>query len=126
MKKKVFVSFDYENDKDIKYAFMKQAKILCPYAVVDQSILEPIPSKWKNVARERIKTCDYMIVLCGEYTKDAKGVAAEVTIVQEENIPYFLIKGRPHKEVTKPLTAYRDDKIYKWTWKNINSLLDGK
>ena len=94
MKKRVFISFDYDHDSDIKGSLVGQAKLDdSPFEIVDMSIKEAIDSNWKMYARKRIRSCDCVIVLCGEYTATAKGVAAELTIAQEESIPYFLLCG---------------------------------
>ena len=66
------------------------------------------------------------IVICGEYTHTARGVAAEVTITQEENKPYFLLWGRPRKNCIKPQSALRTDKIYEWTWENLKKVIAGQ
>ncbi|RJX25996.1 MAG: hypothetical protein C4537_03380 [Acholeplasma sp.] len=121
MKKlKVFISFDYEHDLDIKNNFIAQSQnVDIPFIISDISIKDPISEKWKIEARNRIQKSDCMIVLCGESTKDAKGVAAEVSIAQELNKRYILIKGRKKKEVTKPLNSLSEDQIIKWKWKDI-------
>lgn len=127
MKKKVFVSFDYENDKDIKGALIKQAESEdCPFKIVDMSIKKPIDEKWKRQARSRIGNCDCVIVLCGEHTQEAAGVTAEITIARELKIPYILLKGRRKKNVQKPLSTLKEDKIYTWTWDNLRRLLSGE
>lgn len=122
--KKVFISFDYDNDKDIKENLVAQTRqSFCSYEIRDESIKAPIDSKWREEARQRIKNCDVVIVLCGEHTDTASGVAAELTIAQEENIPYFLLQGRRCKECKKPNHAKRSDEIHPWTWNTIDSLL---
>lgn len=127
MRKKVFISFDYDHDLDIKGSLVGQSQNPnSPFEISDMSIKEAISSNWKRYAREKIKRCDCVIVLCGEYTDSAKGVSAELTIAQEENKPYFLLCGRANKEVKKPLTAKKTDKLYKWNWNNLKLLLDGK
>ena len=55
----------------------------------------PIDQKWKREVRNRIHRVDLVIVICGEHTHDADGVAGEVTITQEERKPYFLLKPNP-------------------------------
>ncbi len=126
MKKRVFISFDYDHDSDIKGSLIAQAKLPdSPFEIVDMSIKEAISSNWKDSARRRIKSCDCVIVLCGVHTANAKGVAAELTITQEENIPYFLLRGRANRQVQKPTSARKQDMIYGWTWKNIKELLNG-
>lgn len=126
-KKRVFISFDYDHDSDIKGSLVGQAENPdSPFEIVDMSIKEAIASNWKENARRRIKSCDCIIVLCGKYTNTAKGVAAELTIAQEECIPYFLLCGRPNDIVQKPTSAKKEDKVYDWSWKNLKLLLDGR
>lgn len=64
-----------------------------------------------------------MIVICGEHTHDAVGVAAEVTIAQEENKSYFLLKGRRKKTCTKPRNVLVSDDIHNWTWRTLQNLI---
>lgn len=126
MKKRVFISFDYDNDKDIKGSLVGQAHLEdSPFEIVDMSIKEAIDERWKDKARSRIKGCDCVIVLCGYHTASATGVAAELSITQEERIPYFLLCGRDSGNVQKPKNAKTTDLIYNWTWKNLKLLLEG-
>ena len=97
-KKRAFISFDYDNDVDLKALLVGQARNPdSPFEIVDMSIKETIESNWKENARRRIKGCDVVIVICGRYTNFATGVSAEVKIAQEENVPSpwtgFLISG---------------------------------
>ena len=125
-KKKVFISFDYENDSDIKGALVAQAKNDdSPFEIFDMSIKEAIDSNWKEYARKRIKSCDCVIFLCGYYTDTAKGVSAEMSITREEKVPYFLLGGRNGNKIKKPSNSLTSDKVYKWTWENLKLLLEG-
>lgn len=126
-KKKVFISFDYDHDSDIKGALVAQANNDdSPFEIYDMSIKEAIDSNWKEYARKRIKSCDCVIFLCGYYTDTAKGVAAEMSITREEKVPYFLLAGRNGTNIKKPSNSLSSDKIYEWTWKNLKLLLEGK
>lgn len=126
MKKRVFISFDYDHDSDIKGSLVAQSRLDdSPFDIVDMSIKEAIDSNWKQYARKRIKSCDCVIVLCGNHTDTAKGVTAELTIAQEEGVPYFLLWGRNTNTVKKPLGAKSSDKVYNWTWENLKLLLEG-
>jgi len=53
------------------------------------------------------------------------GITAELTIAQEENIPYFLLRGRHDNSCKKPKHAYSNDAMYNWTWDNLEALLGG-
>lgn len=126
MKKKVFISFDYDNDLELKNVLYGQAKNPdSPFSINDMSIQQAISSNWKEIAREKIKKCDVCIVICGIHTDSAKGVTAEMSIMNEENVPYFLLWGRPNSTVKKPYGAKSTDKIYKWTWQNLKKLING-
>lgn len=126
MKKRAFISFDYDHDLDLKTMLVGQSKNEdTPFEIIDLSIKEAIDKNWKDKARTRIKGCDVIIVICGEHTHTATGVSAELTIAQEEVIPYFLLHGRSGKNCYKPKSAKSEDKIYKWTWENLKNLING-
>ena len=126
-KTKVFISFDYDHDVDLKNLLVGQAKNDdTPFEITDMSVKEELTGDWKEKVRTRIKKVDQVVVICEEYTDTANGVAAEVKIAQEENKPYFLLWGRSDKTCVKPKNAKDSDKIYKWTWDNLKNLLAGQ
>lgn len=125
-KTRTFISFDYDHDSDLKTLLVGQAKNEdSPFEITDMSIKDAIDDNWKKKARTRIKGCDVVVVICGEYTGSAAGVSAELKIAQEENVNYFLLKGRSDKTCVKPKAATSSDKIYKWTWDNLKLLIGG-
>ena len=124
--KRTFISFDYDHDLDLKNLLVGQAKNPdTPFAIQDWSLKEPLTGDWKEKVRARILRTDLTIVICGQYTDSATGVAAELSISREEKRPYFFLWGRPDKTCAKPSTAYASDKIYKWTWDNLKALIGG-
>jgi hypothetical protein len=125
-KKRVFISFDFDHDEDLRNLLVGQAKNPdSPFEIKDRSIKEPLTGDWKEKVRRRMDNIDVVIVICGEYTHTAAGVAAELTIARELKKPYFLLWGRSDKTCTKPKSALESDKIYKWTWDNLKQLIDG-
>ena len=125
--KRVFISFDFDHDEELRDALVGQAKNPdSPFSIADWSVHEAFDSNWRQKVRERIRKTDLTIVICGEHTHDAKGVAAEVSITREEGKPYFLLRGRPKKACTKPDMTIRTDKVYNWTWENLKRLIAGE
>ncbi len=123
---RVFVSYDYDHDNELKELLIGQARHSdTPFSVADFSVKEHLYGDWKAKARTKIKGVDQVIVLCGEFTHTATGVNDELKIAQEERVPYFLLWGYKDKRCTKPSAARSDDKIYKWTWDNLKALLGG-
>ena len=125
--KRAFISFDFDHDEELRDALVGQARNSdSPFEIADWSVRERIESNWKEQVRNRIRRTDLTIVICGEHTNQAKGVAAELTITQEEGKPYFLLRGRPDKPCHKPAMARSSDKIYKWSWDNLKKLIAGQ
>ena len=121
-----FISFDYEHDKDIRGSLVSQAQDpKSPFTITDWSLEEPFDEKWKMKVRDIIQRVDLTIVLCGEFTDAAAGVSAEMTIIREENRPYFLLCGRKRKPCKKPQGAVKSDIIHPWNRKTLQKLIDG-
>lgn len=125
-KKRVFISFDFDHDEDTKIMLAGQAKLPdSPFDFKDASVKEHLTGDWKEKVRRRMDNIDVVIVLCGEHTHKASGVAAELTIAQEEDKQYFLLAAYADKTCTKPTSAKSSDKVYKWTWDNLKALIGG-
>ena len=125
-KKRVFISFDYDHDEGAKIMLAGQAKHSdSPFDFKDASLKEPLTGDWKEKVRRRMDNIDVVVVLCGESTHTAKGVAAEVEIAQEKKKEYFLLAAYSDKTCTKPTSASSTDKMYSWTWNNLKTLIGG-
>ena len=97
-----------------------------PFEFKDSSLKYHLTGNWKEKIKPRIKNCDQVIVICGENTHKCSGIKYELSIAQEESLPYFLLYGRKDKNCTKPNNAKQTDKLYEWTWDNLNDLIAGK
>jgi len=125
MAKRVFISFDYDHDLDLKNLLVGQSRNSdSPFDISDWSI-KIASAGWKAEARRRIRASDTVAVICGEHTNQAIGVGIEVEIAQEEGTPYFLLEGRSTKTCRRPTTAKASDKMYDWTWPNLKKLVGG-
>ena len=100
--KRAFISFDFDHDEELRNALVGQARNPdSPFNIADWSVQEPFTGNWQAKVRDRIRRTDLTIVICGEHTHSARGVAAEMAITQEEGTPYFLLNGRPNKTCTQ-------------------------
>ncbi len=125
-KKRVFISFDIDNDEGTKTMLAGQAKSPdSPFDFTDASVKHHLAGDWKEKVKRRMDNTDQMIVLCGQKTHTASGVAAELEIAQERKVPYFLLAAYSDKTCTKPTTAKSTDKVYNWTWDNLKKLIGG-
>lgn len=124
-KTRVFISYDYDHDLDLKNLLVGQAANHgSPFEIADWSIKVASPT-WRSEARRRIRASDVAAVICGHRTDTATGVAAEVDIARDEGIPYFLLAGRASGSNKKPTSALVADKLYEWTWDNLKLLVAG-
>jgi len=125
-KKRAFISFDYDHDEGAKIMLAGQAKFSdTPFDFTDASVKEHLAGDWKEKVQRRMDNIDVVIVLCGQHTHQASGVAAELTIAREKGKPYFLLAAYSDKTCTKPTTAQATDKVYNWTWDNLKALIGG-
>lgn len=126
MTKRAFISFDFDHDEDLRNLLAGQARHPdTPFEIKDRSLNEPFSGDWKDKVRRRMDNIDVVIVICGEHTHTAAGVAAELTIAREKSKPYFLLCGRNGKTCTKPTSALNTDKIYTWSWDGLKALIGG-
>ena len=125
-KARVFTAFDFDNDEDLRNMLVGQSKHSdSPFELADWSVKEAMTGDWKAKVRTRIRGVDQVIIMCGEYTDKAVGVSAELRIAQEEEKPYFLLRGRSSKICKKPTAAKTTDKMYPWTWDTLKALIGG-
>lgn len=125
-RKKVFVSFDFDHDADLKMLLVNQSKHPdTPFDIWDSSVKAHIDGDWEAKVRVKIRNADIVCVLCGEHTHTAKGVGIELKIAKEIPKEYFLLKGYRERNCTKPTTATSSDKLYDWTWENLKNLIHG-
>lgn len=125
-KKKVFISFDFDHDEELRNLLVGQAKNPdSPFEIADYSLKEPLTGNWKEKVRSRIKKTELVIVICGHHTDTASGVSEELSIAKQEYVPYFLLWGRSEGVVKKPSAAIPADKIYSWTWDILKLLIQG-
>lgn len=122
MKKRVFVSFDFDNDKELKVFIIGQAKLPdSPFEVVDCSMKEAAPqANWPTVAEKKIKSADIVVVMVGPKTHRASGVLKEVKMARDNGIPIVQIIGYKDGNYTAVPDAGR---LYSWSWDNLKKLL---
>ncbi len=122
-KKKVFVSFDFDNDATLKNLIIGQTKLHdSPFEVSDYSLKEAAPEKaWLDKAHRAISTADVFIVMLGSKTRYAPGVLKEVKIANELGMTKFQIIGYTHG--TRYWAVPNAGRVYSWTWDNLKKLL---
>ena len=118
--KRVFVSFDFDKDKNKKNLLVGQSRNKrTPFKISDYSLKEAAPDKkWENKARNKIKRSDKVVVLLGKQTHRSSGVKREIKIARQEKKPIIQLASDPkHKSVPNA------GKRRKWNWDNLRKEL---
>jgi len=120
-KPRVFVSFDFDNDKILKDFIVGQSKLSdSPFEISDWSMKEAAPqANWEAEARARINRSDMVIVMVGPKTDKAPGVLKEVKIARALKKPIYQIIGYKNGNYTPVPDAGR---LYSWNWDNLKKL----
>lgn len=121
--KRVFVSFDFDNDKILKEFIIGQSKNPdSPFEVVDFSLKEAAPEKtWEDKARRAITRSDVLIVMLGPKTRFAPGVLKEVKIANELGKKKFQVIG--YKGGSEHWRVPNGGTVYRWSWATLKKLL---
>ncbi|MCX5782442.1 MAG: hypothetical protein NT145_07045 [Elusimicrobia bacterium] len=121
-KKRVFVSFDFDNDRALKEFIIGQSKLPdSPFEISDASLKEAAPEKdWLERAETKIKGSDLVLVMVGSQTYKAPGVLKEVALARKWSIPIVQVIGYKDGNYTPVQNA---GSLYKWEWDNLKRLL---
>ena len=118
-KTKVFASYDYEYDSDMKNNLIAESKKPdSPFSINDLSLNYKIPD-WQQKAREAISKCDVFVVLLRENTHQASGVIREVRMAREIGKRRFQLREKGHN----PQSLQGAGEVVAWTWNNLKKYL---
>lgn len=121
-KKRVFVSYDFDNDRALKEFVIGQTRRnRVPFDVIDSSLREAAPmATWETKALQAIKRSDIVLVMVGPNTHRAPGVLKEVRMAREEQVRIVQMIG--YRDAN-PAPVPNAGRLYRWTQENIQNLL---
>jgi len=122
VKKRVFVSFDFDNDRKLKDFIIGQSRnVDSPFEVVDHSLKEAAPERnWETKAAQAIARSEIVIVMVGPETHRAHGVLKEVKMARSRDKKIVQVIGYKDGNYTAVPGAGR---LYRWSWENLKKLL---
>lgn len=122
-KKRVFVSFDFDNDKTLQDFIVGQARLPdSPLEVADHSLKEAQPERdWQATARGAISRSDIFILMLGPHTRTAGGVLKDVKMANELAKRRFQIIG--YRDGSETWAVPGGGRTYRWSWDNLKKLL---
>jgi hypothetical protein len=124
MKKRVFISFDFDHDSFLRDSIVGQSRLPdSPFEIENWSVKEPWEQhEWKERCLAKIKRTELVLVMVGQYTKNASGVKAEIAMAKTAGVPVVGLRGYKDRECPRPegLEGY-----YTWTWENVKNIVHG-
>lgn len=123
MAKRVFVSFDFDNDRALRDLMIGQAKLPdSPFEVSDHSLKEAAPERsWPTKALAAINRADIFVVMLGPKTRFAPGVKKEVGMAKTLEKPRFQLIG--YRGGSRSWAVPDGGPVYEWNWPNLKKLL---
>lgn len=119
---RAFTSFDFDHNEKQKILFAGQATSdsPTPFTVHDWSSKTTLPqAEWKKLIKQKMASTNMCIVLVGRSMATATGVAMEIAMAKELNVPVFgvYVDGA---DVNSTLpTGLRRNRTMSWKWKQI-------
>jgi hypothetical protein len=121
---RAFISFDFDHDSASRTLFVGQARkdSPTPFTVQDWSSKEALAQReWERIIRDKISRCHMVIVLVGCHMATATGVAKEIAMARDLNVPVFgvYVDGAgPTSGLPEGLARNR---VIGWTWSHLGA-----
>lgn len=123
---RAFVSFDFDHNETEKILFVGQAKnSKTPFSIEDWSCKSSLPqAQWESELKAKINKCNMVIVLVGKYMATATGVAKEIKMAHDQDVPVFgVYVGGADGSSNLPAGLQRN-RVISWSWDGIASAID--
>ena len=122
-KTRLFVSFDFDNDRTLRDFIIGQARNAdSPFEVTDVSLNEAAPERdWETKARRAISGADKFVIMVGPNTARASGVLKELKMASDLGKPRYQIIG--YKDGSSDWSVPGGGQVYRWNWDNLKKIL---
>lgn len=123
---RAFISFDYDNNNTDKVLFAGQAKnSRTPFFIQDWSSKSTLPqAEWETLIKDKINKCNLLIVLVGKKMSSATGVAKEIKMAKDQNVPIFGIYVGGGDTSSNLPDGLQRNRTIAWDWAKISDAID--
>lgn len=123
---RAFISFDFDHDETEKTLFVGQAKnSKTPFSIQDWSAKSSMAqSKWEAIVKEKINKCNMVIVLSGKTMASATGVAKEIAMAKDQDVPVFGVYVDGANSSSNLPKGLQRNRTIAWKWDKIADAID--
>jgi hypothetical protein len=121
---RVFISFDYHNDRTVAKFLAEQLRRSPRFHVENWSMKEAAPQRlWKDEARTRINRSDVVLVVVGRYSHRAAGVLAEVQMARTARPPVPIRQIIGYRLLVNPTRVPNAGRLFRWGHDKLEDIL---
>lgn len=123
---RAFISFDYDHNETEKNLFVGQSKnSKTPFSIQDWSSKSSLPqSEWEKEIKDKINKCSMLIVLVGKTMASATGVAKEIKMAKDQDVPVFGVYVDGANSSSNLPDGLQRNRTIAWDWEKIASAVD--
>ncbi|MFK5970942.1 MAG: TIR domain-containing protein [Candidatus Marithrix sp.] len=123
---RAFISFDFDHDETEKVLFVGQGKnSKTPFSIQDWSTKSSMAqSKWEAIVKEKINKCNMVIVLSGKTMASATGVAKEIAMAKDQDVPVFGVYIDGANTSSNLPNGLQRNRTIAWKWDKISDAID--
>jgi CHASE2 domain-containing sensor protein len=123
---RAFISFDFDHNETEKNLFVGQSKnSKTPFSIQDWSAKSSMPqSKWEAIVKDKINKCNMLIVLVGKTMANATGVAKEIAMAKEQDVPVFGVYVDGANSSSNLPDGLQRNRTIAWDWEKIAVAID--
>ncbi len=119
---RAFLSFDYDHNEKKKVLFAGQcsSQSPTPFTVSDWSSKSALPqAQWEAEIKKKIGWTNMLIVLVGRSMGTATGVAKEIVMAKDQDVPVFGVYVDGAGTGSTLPTGLPRNRTVSWTWTNV-------
>ena len=127
MKKRAFISFDFDHDELQRAFFAGQGKknSPTPFTIGDWSSKASLPQKtWEQTIAIKIARCNMLIVLASPTAASASGVAKEIAMAHAVDVPVFGVYVDGAGTGTQLPAGLQRNRTLAWKWDLIAVMIE--
>jgi hypothetical protein len=123
---RAFISFDFDHNEIEKNLLVGQAKnSRTPFCIQDWSAKSAMPqSQWEAIVKDKINKSNMLIVLVGKTIASAMGVAKEIKMAKEQDVPIFGVYVDGTNSTSSLPDGLQRNRTISWDWDQIASAVD--
>jgi len=124
---RAFASFDFDHNETERNLFAGQAKkdSPTPFVVADWSSRSQLPQvTWEAEMKKRINQTHMCIVLVGQFMTTASGVAKEIAMANEQDVPIFGVYVGGATSTSNLPAGLARSRTVAWDWDLVAKMVD--